>query len=332
MTLARPIADALRRGATVVAASPRATRALHLRFAEDQRAVGHAVWPTPSLYDWDSWLRSLWRDYAFSAVGAPILLTPLQERTLWTCAQRDDAALVISPELMADLAMEAWSLLSAWNAHPSRRQSWSSTDAQTDAERFRHWAADFERECARHGWLSADELESTLTSLTGNATDLALPPELLLVGFDRITPAQRTFLAALESRNVTVAEFRFEPTIRPEDSRRYWIVANDQRDEIAACAAWARDLLLENPAARVAVIVPGIDSVRGEIDRTFRRILMPASEDIRLPSSVMPWEFSLGKPLADVPAIRAALLLLRWIATPLQEEEISWLMLSGFVA
>jgi ATP-dependent helicase/nuclease subunit B len=332
MTTARPIADALRRGATVVAASPRATRALHLRFAEDQRAAGHAVWPTPSVYDWDSWLRSLWRDHAFSAVGAPILLTPLQERTLWTRAQRDDAALVISPNLMAALAMEAWSLLSTWNAHPSRKQPWSSNDAQTDAERFRHWAADFERECARHGWLSANELESTLASLIGNATDLTLPPEVLLVGFDRITPAQRTFLAALESHGVTVAEFRFEPAIGPEDSRRYWIVANDQHDEIAACAAWARDLLLENPAARVAVIVPGIDSVRGEIDRTFRRLLMPTSEDIRLPSSLMPWEFSLGQPLADVPAIRAALLLLRWIATPLQEEEISWLMLSGFVA
>jgi probable DNA repair protein len=46
----------------------------------------------------------------------------------------------------------------------------------------------------------------------------------------------------------------------------------------------------------------------------------------------MPWEFSLGQSLADVPAIHAAQLLLRWIAMPLQEEEISWLMLSGFVA
>ncbi len=332
MTLARPIADALRRGATIVAASPRAARALHLQFAGAQRAAGHTVWPTPSIYDWDSWLRNLWRDHVFSTDGAPVLLTSLQERTLWTRAQRDDAALVISPELMAALAMEAWSLLSAWKAHSSRQQSWGSNDAQTDAERFRHWAASFERECARHGWLSASDLESTLASLLGNAADFKLPPELLLVGFDRITPAQRDLLAALESHGITVTEAGSEPPLAQQDANRSWIVANDRRDEIATCAGWARNLLVENPTTRIAVIVPGIADARREIDRIFRRILMPASEDVRRPSSLMPWEFSLGQPLADIPAIRAALLLLRWITAPLQEEEISWLMLSGFVA
>ncbi len=332
MTLARPIADALRRGATVVAASPRAARALHLRFAEVQSTAGQTVWPTPLIYDWDSWLRNLWRDHAFSTDDAPIFLTPLQERTLWTRAQRDDAALVISPDLMAALAMEAWSLLSAWKAHSSRQLSWGSNDTQTDAERFRHWAATFERECARHGWLSASDLESTLASIHGNAAGLKLPPEILLVGFDRITPAQRDFLAALESNGITVAEAGSEPLFYQQDTHRSWIVANDRRNEVAACASWARDLLLENPTANIAVIVPGVADARGEIDRTFRRILMPATEDVRHPSSLMPWEFSLGQPLADIPAIRAALLLLRWITAPLHEEEISWLMLSGFVA
>ncbi|MGB9030102.1 MAG: PD-(D/E)XK nuclease family protein, partial [Acidobacteriaceae bacterium] len=264
--------------------------------------------------------------------GAPILLTPLQERALWARAQRDDAALVLSPELMAALAMEAWSLLSGWKAHSARQQSWGSNDALTDAERFRHWAASFERDCARHGWLSASDLESTLASHLGDPAAIALPPEILLIGFDRITPAQRGFLAALESSGITVSEAGSESMFAPEEADRFWIVANDRRDEIAACSAWARDLLLENPTTRIAVIVPGIADARGEIDRIFRRILMPATEDVRHRSSLMSWEFSLGQPLADIPAVRAGLLLLRWITAPLHEEEISWLMLSGFVA
>ncbi len=72
-----------------------------------------------------------------------------------------------------------------------------------------------------------------------------------------------------------------------------------------------------HPDARIGVVVPGLAALRNPIDRTFRRILMPASEDLRQPSSPMPWEFSLGQPLAEVPAIRAALLLLRWVAAPL---------------
>ncbi|HLJ79564.1 MAG TPA: PD-(D/E)XK nuclease family protein, partial [Acidobacteriaceae bacterium] len=56
------------------------------------------------------------------------------------------------------------------------------------------------------------------------------------------------------------------------------------------------------------------------------------SDDVRQGNAAMPYEFSLGQPLADMPVIRAAILLLRWVAQPLAETEISWLLLSGFVA
>jgi len=318
--LARPIADALRRGATIVAANPRAARVLELRYAEDQRADGRTFWPSPAIRDWNSWLRDLWRDHSFTTPSAPILLTPLQERTLWTSIQRDDNVPVVSPESMAALAAEAWALLSAYEAHAGRRSPWH----ETDAERFRQWAVAFESGCSRNKWLSASQLESALSPAIETLT---LPPAILLTGFDRRTPAQPAFLKALQSR---VAIDTFTPG--PQEAARKWIAASDQREEVAAAATWARDLLLRNPTARIAIVVPGIASTRGEIDRTFRRILMPASDDIRQPSSLLPWEFSLGQPLADVPAVRAALLLLRWIAEPLHEEEISWLMLSGFVA
>jgi probable DNA repair protein len=332
MPLAPSIADALQRGALIVAASPRAARALLLRFAEDQRTAGRTLWPSPTIRDWDSWLRDLWREHAFVTPDAPALLTPLQEQLLWKRAQSDDARLVLSPESMAVLAIGAWSLLSAFNAHAARRQSWGPADEPTDAERFRNWAAEFHRECARHGWLSLSQLESTLLPLLASGAAFALPSEILLVGFDRITSAQQDFLAALDSRGLIITNLPPEPAFAPEDSHRSWIVANHRRDEISACAAWARHLLLQNPCARIGVIVPSIPAARGEIDRVFRRVLMPASEDIRQPSPLLPWEFSLGEPLAGVPAVRGALLLLRWIAGPLHEDEISWLLLSGFVA
>jgi probable DNA repair protein len=324
MSLASPIPAALRRGATVVAANSRAARALQLQFAASQRAAGHTVWPAPAIHDWDGFLRDLYRDYAFAHPSAPVLLVPLQEQTLWTRIQRDDDLVVLSRDSMATLAMDAWHLLSSYNAHAARQSSWSPAADPTDAERFRHWAAAFERICADENWLSPAQLAPLLAS----ADDLTLPPELCLVGFDRINPAQRDFLTALAARNITIHEI----ALHPENSQRTWIAAADSRAEISACAAWARDLLLQNPATSIGIIAPSIDALRGPIDRTFRNILMPASEDIREPATAMPWEFSLGLPLADLPAIRAALLLLRWIANPLPEEQISWLLLSGFIA
>ncbi|HEY1809257.1 MAG TPA: hypothetical protein VGG42_11885, partial [Acidobacteriaceae bacterium] len=302
MNLPGPIADALRRGATLVAASPRTARALHLRFAESQRAAGVSVWASPAILDWDSWLRDLFRDYSFIAPHAPMLLSSLQEQALWTRVQGEDAKRVIAPEEMAALAAEAWSLLSAWNAHAARRQSWE----QTDAERFRHWADSFDRECSANRWLSAARLANFLMLETGRFT---LPQEILLVGFDRIPPAHRDFLEALKLRGTMIGEFRPEPDFPPDQASRSWIAAPDQRAEIDACASWARNLVAEHPGTRIGVLVPGLAALGNPIDRAFRRILMPASEDLRQPSDPMPWEFSLGQPLAEVPAIRAALLL-----------------------
>jgi len=334
MSLASPIPDvprrdgaisvALQRGATVVAANSRAARALQLQFAASQRAAGHTVWPAPAIHDWDAFLRDLYRDYAFAHPSAPMLLTPLQEQTLWTRIHGDDNLIVLSEDSMAALAMDAWHLLSSYNAHAARRSSWSPASDPTDAERFRHWAAAFERICADESWLSPAQLAPLLAS----ADNLTLPSEICLVGFDRINPGQRDFLTALAARNIAIHEI----SLPPQNSQRAWIAAPDLHAEISSCATWARDLLRENPATRIGVIAPNIDSLRGPVDRIFRNVLMPASEDIRRPSTPMPWEFSLGQPLSDLPAIRAALLLLRWIANPLPEEQISWLLLSGFIA
>lgn len=325
MRLAPPIADALQRGATIVAATARAARALRLAYAGSQRSAGCLIWAAPPILDWPSWLRDLFREHAFADPDAPVLLSTLQEQTVWTRVQRGDAALVLSPEAMAALAMDAWSLLSAFQAHSARRYPWE----QTDAESFRRWAAEFERECARNAWLSAGDLESFLASrLSAPRNRLALPGEILLVGFDRLTPAQRGFLSALQERGVSIRE----SVPDPHESERRWISTTGQQDEIAACAAWARELLLRQPGTRIGVIVPSLADLRNPIERAFRRILMPQTEDVRRPSPAMPFEFSLGQPLADVPAIRAALLLLRWIAAPLREEEISWLLLSGFLS
>ncbi|HEX4006148.1 MAG TPA: PD-(D/E)XK nuclease family protein [Acidobacteriaceae bacterium] len=324
MPLDPQLADALRRGATVLAASPRAARALQLQYADTERAAGLEAWPAPAIADWDSWLRELWQEYAIAHPEAPMLLTPLQERSVWERVQREDDVVVLAPEAMAALAMEAWERLSVYNAHTVRNQSWSVGSEPTDAERFRRWAAAFERVCAQNNWISFSQIAPVLAADRG----LALPAGIWLVGFDRVNPQQREFLSMLADCGTTVHTF----ALPPQDPSRRWIAAADARGEIFACATWAREILAENPGARIGVIVPAADELRGPIERIFRLILMPASEDIRPPAARMPWEFSLGHPLADVPVIRAALLMLRWIAQPLMPPDISWLLLSGFVS
>ena len=73
-----------------------------------------------------------------------------------------------------------------------------------------------------------------------------------------------------------------------------------------------RKLLEERPNARVAVVVPGLEKQRAEIDRVFREVLAPELEDIAASANSGPFEFSVGTMLADTPMVAVALDLLRW--------------------
>ena len=90
------------------------------------------------------------------------------------------------------------------------------------------------------------------------------------------------------------------------------MAAEDEHEELMVAARWVRRFLEERPEARVAVIVPGLEMQKAEIDRVFREVLAPELEDIEAGSAVGPYEFSLGVALAETPMVAVALDLLHW--------------------
>jgi probable DNA repair protein len=322
--LSAEIKNAFQTGALILTANQRAARWLRKEYALEMRRQDRQAWSTPPIEDWDNWVRRLWQGASLLLDDAPLLLTDLQERRIWLRMQREDANLLVSPEGMAQLAAGAYSLLCGYEAHDERNHPWG----YTDAERFQQWAAAFDRECQRQQWLCRGHLEAQLTSGLDDGA-LSLPEQILLIGFDRLTAAQQTLLTAVKARGTSILvpeEESKAPQIRV-------IPANDLRDEIILCSWWVRRLLeASEPEIRIGIVVPDVGSIRGEMERIFRRVLMPETDDISAAAGVMPFEFSLGQPLATVPVVRAALLLLRWAAGPLLEEEVSWLLLSGFLS
>ena len=322
LPLAETVRNALAEGAVVVTANARSARALALQYAKQQRSQGLEIWASPAIFDWDSWLNKLWQEHLFRDAETPLLLTKLQEHSLWQRVQQKDAMLVVSPDGMASLAQSAYALLTDYRLHSARNSEW----LETDAEHFRQWAKAFDRLCRDHNWASRSDLANRL-SIATRANRLILPRHVLLVGFDRFTPAQRAFLQNIREVGVITDE-AIQP---PEDNATHTIVvASDLSEELLICARWCRHHLEHNPAARIGVIAPDIGSIRAKIERSFRAVLMPQNLDLASEAETMPFEFSLGVPLSSVPVIRAALLLLRWTVAPLSEEEITWLLLSGF--
>ena len=312
----------------MLTANLRAARALETAYAEDQRSRGIPAWPRPRILDWNSWVANLWEHYARRAENAPMSLSALQEHQLWSRVQGTDRDRVVAPDRMAELAQEAYGLLGSYRAHPLRRVAASSAPHE-DAERFLAWAESFDRACERHGWLSRTRLDERLTG----ALDMLDPvPELCLTGFDRTTPAQLALLQAFEAAGTRVTRFAALPTAQ----KSALLQAKDQRQELEACAWWCRAQLAEDTTRRIGVIAPDLGRLRADLDRTFRRILMPQttfwSSANRPPDPAPPYEFSLGTSLATLPVVRSALLLLRWLGRPLAAAELTWLLTSGFLA
>ena len=280
------------------------------------------MWASPAISDWDTWLDRLWQEHAFADPASSLLLTSLQEHALWKRVQQNDANLVVSADALASLAQNAYAQLSEYEQHHERAKSWF----ETDAEHFRHWAIAFDQLCRDHNWTSRSKIESLIMQACQGGT-LSLPKSILLVGFDLFTPARQSLINTLREAGVAVDIANPAP---PATSENTLVTANDEHDELRTCAAWCRHMLQNNPSIRIGVIAPDIRSIRSDIDRVFRAALMPESLDIASEATPMPFEFSLGVPLSSIPVIRAALLFMRWLSKPLVEEDISWLLLSGF--
>ncbi len=314
----------LRGGGLVVTASDRATRALASAYNRARIAEGLTAWPAPNILDWKSFVRAAWDDLAGS--DSRLALNPVQEQALWAeIAGRHNqpAALLEGPRhRLAGLAMDAHELLCAYAPsllRPSARGGW-----QQDAAAFSKWLTAFDDICHASQVLSPARLPLELIPLLeGESSRQASWAPLLLAGFDRILPTQRRVLDAWGAWR------QASPVERAE--RILFHQAPDAQAELAACALWCSRQLAANSNSRLLIVTQDAAdrTRRGQIERA---LLKCADSTQARPASSPLFEFSLGIPLSQVALPKAALLMLRWLSSPLAEHELDWLFSTSYVA
>jgi ATP-dependent helicase/nuclease subunit B len=325
------IAAAVEAGDTVIASSARAARALRRLHGEAQRKQGREAWRSPDILDWDSWLNRLWHKRLRSGSETRLLLTTLQEQQVWVQLVKPsiEGRRLISVPGVAELAQQAYALLCAYGALDFLS---GERLGGPDVESFREWGRGFERKCRQEEWLSRAKLPLVLQeAVLAGQEEAAF--RLVLTGFDRITPAQQDLIDAFREQGHDITQV--EPAEISPAQTSFLVEAMDKREEIATCALWVQHEIAAAKAqgqeCRLAVVVPGVSGQRPEIERAFRQILAPEAVAIRASDLPLPYEFSLGVSLAEVPMARSALLLLRWMNEALLQAQVSWLLLSGFL-
>ena len=254
------IAEALERGATVVTGNQRAARALWRGFDQRNKKRGLANWAPPSVMAWDAWMSALWQGLLIEGHAAQMLLNRTQEHVVWrTILEADEElASLRTVDSLAEMVADAWRLVCRYEGQRRLRGS----DGSADTRAFQRWARTFERLCKAEGFLAQAQLEEALRGAVDKG--LVLPAGgVVLVGFDAMTPAQTKLVETLRSAGVEVEE------LRPAEqaARRMLVDAADEPEELRVAARWVREFLEEQPGAKVAVIVPGLETQRREIGR-----------------------------------------------------------------
>ncbi len=300
----------LRDGGIVVASSDRAARALQSGFHRRRRAEGLKVWPSPQIIDWNSFVLNAWEN---RTLDARLVLNAAQEKAIWSVIIQSDqhllTTLAASVRRLAAMAMEAHDMLCSYAPKYLRDSARSGWNQDTGA--FSHWLVEFEQNCRTNQLISPSRAQLELISTLQD--DPSPRPSLRLSGFDRVLPIQQALFDAWGSWEKIQPE-----TPSPQIS---FHAARDAHSELEACAWWCSQQLQVDKDARLLVVTQDLALRRGEIERAFRRFNPPTALPV--------FELSLGVPLNCLPLVRSALLLLRWLAGAVSENEVDWLFASA---
>jgi ATP-dependent helicase/nuclease subunit B len=318
------IAAALERGATVLTGNQRAAHELRRAWDARQRDAGLERWAPARVLAWNTWMAGLWHGMLLAGTAEAMLLNRAQEAAVWrgVIAEDESLATLRSPEALAGMASQAWATLAKYRG--LGRLKGSASNADTEA--FVGWAGAFEERCRTGGFLPQARLEGMLRKAL-MVKELSLDGELLLVGFDRLVPAQVALLDAIADSGVGI-EIAQTADVPGE---RLLAAAEDEPAELRLAAGWIRDFLRDRPEARVAVVVPGLGEQRARIERVFREVLAPETQAIEA-SGGGPFEFSAGQSLGERAMVAVALDVLSWATGAMELDRVSDLLLSPHFA
>jgi len=233
------------------------------------------------------------------------MLSGAQERLLWEQAIEStlkdlDSAPLFDKAGLAAAAQEANRLLIEWNL------SLPAEEMAEETRQFLLWRQRFQSLCKQGGWLEPVRYFSWQLQMIESGIG-ELPADITLAGFDRISPLQQRLFDALgaQGANVTTYPLGFDAAQMAER-----IELSDQDAECRATVAWAKQKLADNPAAKLAIVVPELSALRDKLAALLDEAFQP--ETVTPQSSQIPrtYDFSLGVPLSTQPIISAALNLL----------------------
>lgn len=323
--------EALAQGATVVTASERLARAVQLAFADAQTQAGLRVWETPRVLAWPAFLSeqfAIYQDTKFGsgvagAARLPQLMSNTQAEALWEQTVRASEAAdgLLQPAAAAQAAHNAWSLAQAYRVGLQE----VAASGVLDAQQFAAWANAFQTRCEHENWLDLSHAPDRFAELIG-AGQFPVPGRLLFAGFDEWSPQQQHLLQTIRDAGGEVERLVMESANKTVARR---LDCDDPDHELWTAAQWAGAWLEREPGMRIGIAVRDLSTCREKFARILDQVLCPSA--FTGSPVERPYNLSLGRPLANWPVIKDALLFLQFTSDRLDFASLSQLLHSPFL-
>jgi ATP-dependent helicase/nuclease subunit B len=312
------ILQAVQQGALVLTVNKRLAK--HLRQRYDQRllAGGRGAWRSPDIFALDGWLNRV-------AVRLGLdgrLLDQGQELRLWETVVEEDLArsgnLLMRPADAARQALRAHRLLEEYGA------DFRPEEGGEDHRVFLRWREQWLAACRAGRWDDPARLSERVSEALRAGRGEA-PRQLVLAGFDEMTPAVTRLTAALAEQGCAIGVWQ-PAACQPQHVGL--AACPDPAGEVRRCARWVRRLLEKGPC-RIGIVAVGLEAYQRSLQRIFREELAPAS---LLPGgdAEKAFNLSLGTRLLDEGLVVAAFELLA-VGRSVPLDRVSYLLRSPFV-
>lgn len=337
-----PILETLQSGELLLTSNQRLASRIRNACTIACQQRGNAVIQTPRVYALKSWIDRQWQNLLAAGFPAALqqrVMEPHQELYLWEqiVTRSEVGQGLLRPAATARQAMSASRLLAEWQLTAGDQRLLSHLASDEDAQLWQQWALQFERHCSEQQLMSTHRIPDVLAAAYREGF-LAPEERITLVGFIDIAPSHRALLDA-------AGPVRALDAARPAGSVEC-VQCDSPQQEIEAAAVWAKQVLKNNPQARVAIVVPQLSQRRAGIERGVLQVFEPGynltAVEVTEPGDTpaargperraLPFNVSAGYPLSDAPLVRTALDVLALGGAELQLDSLEGLLHSPFVA
>ncbi len=307
---------ALEAGACLITANNRLARRIRLGYAQSRHRAGQRAWEAPDVLPWHAFVTRA-RGLASIEGRSRPLLTAAQEQWIWSALVAEQGSEFLCQDRdFGTLAAEAWQLLADYRLPlPSAVGDRESEILVALAQGFMDRLEGLGREDAAR--------EAVRVAAAIREGHVRPGARLLWAGFERLTPAQEAVNAACEAAGVPCKILPL-PNIEGQVEARTFPLFTE---ELTTALLWARERVTANPVGRYVLVLPDLAAHRAQLLRLAREIFAVGGQ-----GAGVPYEISLGAPLAEAPVAVMALRVWGLAGGPLKATDAASLIQSPFLA